>query len=192
MKRLLCILLLVAGARAALAQSQSAAEPLQNVAVRLDGGDLVPAGTVTSVGLSAPPEFVVANSPILTSGTLGLTWVTGKSLPYATKSMTLTTPTNADNVTIFFTPEAITITSVRAVVVGSSPSVTYNVKYSTDRSAAGTSVTTAPAATTNTTTGVEATLDNTAVAANSYIWLTTSAKSGTVSDINVTVRYTAP
>lgn len=38
-------------------------------------------GTVTSIGLSVPTGFAVAGSPITTSGTLGLTFAAGYSLP---------------------------------------------------------------------------------------------------------------
>jgi hypothetical protein len=111
----------------------------------------------------------------------------------ATKSKTIVvlSPGAAENINIFYTPVAITITQVHAVVSGSStPSVTYNVKYSTDRSAVGTNVTTSPSAVTNTTTGVDATLNNTAPAAASFLSLITTAQSGTVTELSVTVVYT--
>jgi hypothetical protein len=40
-----------------------------------------PGGTVTSVGLSAPTGFSVANSPVTTSGTIALSFAAGYSLP---------------------------------------------------------------------------------------------------------------
>ena len=40
-----------------------------------------PGGTVTSVGLSAPTGFAVANSPVTTSGTIALSFAAGYSLP---------------------------------------------------------------------------------------------------------------
>lgn len=43
------------------------------------------AGTVTSVGLSAPTGFSVSNSPVTGSGTLTLSFATGYSLPTITK-----------------------------------------------------------------------------------------------------------
>jgi hypothetical protein len=42
-------------------------------------------GTVTSVGLSVPTGFVVADSPITTSGTLALSFAAGYSLPTTAK-----------------------------------------------------------------------------------------------------------
>jgi hypothetical protein len=111
-----------------------------------------------------------------------------------TKSITVENPTNAEKVPIFITGQAATITDVCAAVIGSStPSVTFNVKYGSDLSAAGTSVTTTPAATTSVTAAdCTAALNNTAPAASDHVWLITTAQSGTVNYLNVTVTYTIP
>lgn len=102
-------------------------------------------------------------------------------------------PGSAENAGGWYFPVAATITEFRCVLVGSSsPSVTPNVKFGTDRSAAGTSVTTAPAACTNTTTGATQTLNNTAVSAGSYMWAITTAQSGNVSWAILSVTYTEP
>lgn len=45
----------------------------------------IPAGTVTSVGLSAPTGFSVSGSPVTGSGTLALTFASGYSLPTTAK-----------------------------------------------------------------------------------------------------------
>lgn len=44
-----------------------------------------PTGTVTSVGLTMPTGFTVSNSPITSSGTLGVTFASGYSLPTTAK-----------------------------------------------------------------------------------------------------------
>lgn len=119
------------------------------------------------------------------------TVVTSTTLKYV-KSITVESPTSAEKIAMFNTSLAGTITRVRAVVAGSTPSVTYNVTYGTDFSAAGTNVTTSPSAVTNTTTGVNATLNNTAIPADGYVWFITTAQSGTVGQINVTVEFTVP
>ncbi len=46
---------------------------------------IIPAGTVTSVGLSAPTGFSVAGSPVTASGTLALSFAAGYSLPTTAK-----------------------------------------------------------------------------------------------------------
>lgn len=57
----------------------------------LDGGAKVPAaqlpgtvgtGTVTSVGLAMPPQFVVSGSPVTQSGTLSAVWATAADLSW--------------------------------------------------------------------------------------------------------------
>jgi hypothetical protein len=107
-------------------------------------------------------------------------------------SLTVEDPTNAEDMTIWYTLKAITIREIQAVVVGSStPSVTINPKHATDRSAAGTAILSSATAITNTTTGQQLTSFNDAtIPANSFIWLETTAKSGTVDELHLTIRYT--
>lgn len=108
-----------------------------------------------------------------------------------TKSITVETPTNAEDITMFFTDAAITIWQMNAVLVGSStPSVTWTVRHSTDRSATGNEVVTSGTTTTSITSGSEVTSFNDAtIPAGSWVWLETTAKSGTVGSLNVTLSY---
>ena len=70
------------------------------------------------------------------------------------KSITIEDPTSSEDISAFFTNSAITITEIRAVLVGSStPSVTWTVRHGTDRSAVGAEAVTGGATTTSTTTG---------------------------------------
>jgi len=215
MKKLAAALLLSA---AAYAHAQLVPIWIQwpNGWVRSDGG-----APVASGGIATDPIFTAAGQLVygtgvgtasaLAAGTSSQ-WLHGGTTPgwgaFGTglaisgstvnavkpvKTFTLENPGAAENMTMFYFPNAVTITEVRFVVKGSAtPSVTPNVAFGTDRSAAGTNVTTSPSAVTNVTTGVAATLNNTAVSAASYMWLTTSAQSGTVTDINCTVSYTEP
>lgn len=109
--------------------------------------------------------------------------------PTLSKTMTLDAPTSSDNVTMFRTDVAITVQEVIAVSKGTTPSTTYKIKHSTDRSAAGNDLTTS-AATTSTTTGDVATLDDATIPANSWVWLETSAASGTGVVLSIDLRYT--
>lgn len=107
-----------------------------------------------------------------------------------TKNMTLENPTASENFELFETPVAITITSVKVVLVGSSPSVTYNLAFDADRSVAGTNVFTAGQTVTSTTTGTVASGFNDAtVPADSYIRLTTSASTN-ATRIQIRITYT--
>ena len=127
------------------------------------------------------------------AGTLGATLST-QSIPYnggnGTKDITIASPTAAEDITSFYTPIAITVTEVRIVQVGTTPSVTLILKHATDRSAAGTAVTTG-AAFTNTTTGATATLSDATIPAASYVWIETTAQSGTVTSTAIHLKYTA-
>ena len=66
----------------------------------------------------------------------------------------LESPADADQVPLLYTTVAVTISSLRTVLIGTgTPSTTWNVKHATDRSAAGTNVFTANQTTTSETTG---------------------------------------
>lgn len=107
------------------------------------------------------------------------------------KSITVENPTSSEDISIFFTNSAITITEIRAVLVGSStPSVTWTVRHGTDRSAAGAEAVTSGTTTTSTTTGSDVTSFNDAtVVADSFVWLETTAQSGTVTELHITIVY---
>jgi hypothetical protein len=90
MKKLIFILGLLA-ACPVFAQYRFA-QPLQNQAVRLDGNDASPAGTVVSVGISAPVEFNISGSPVTSSGILGLSWVSQSG------NLVLASPDNASGI----------------------------------------------------------------------------------------------
>ncbi len=105
-------------------------------------------------------------------------------------SITVENPTSSEDITIAFTNRAITVTEMRAVLIGSStPSVTWTIKHhATDRNNAGSAVVTASTATTSTTTGDDVTSFNDAtIPADSYVWCETSAKSGTVTELHITI-----
>lgn len=105
------------------------------------------------------------------------------------RTLTLQAPTSSDDITIFRTDVAITVQEVIAVSVGTNPSTTYQLKHHTNRDAAGSNLTTS-AATTSKTTGNIASLSVTAIPANSWIWLETTAASGTNVKLTVDIRYT--
>ena len=77
------------------------------------------------------------------------------------------------------------------MLIGSStPSVTWTIRHGTDRSAAGAEVVTGGTATTSTTTGSDVTsFNDDTIVADSFVWLETTAQSGTVTELNVTIVY---
>jgi hypothetical protein len=105
---------------------------------------------------------------------------------------TVDNPGAAEDRSMFFTDTAITVTKLAAVLKGSaSPSVTWTIRYDADRNATGTEVVTGGTTTTSTTTGsIVSSFSDPTIPANSFVWLETTAKSGTVDEMNVTVTFT--
>jgi len=124
------------------------------------------------------------------TGATGATGATGVVGPASPRGITVLFPTNAEKIAIFYTTSAITITAIRAVLAGTTPSVTFSIRHGTDFSAAGTEVVTGGTTTTNTSTGQAiTTFNNASVAANSFVWLTTTAVSGTVNQLHASIQY---
>lgn len=109
----------------------------------------------------------------------------GPQGPDAPKSLTLLNPLVGDNFTLFRTVKQTGISAITAVIQGSSsPSLTFAIKAAADRSASGIDVV-ASVAVTNTTTGTALTVLNQPLAAGTYVWIDVTAKSGTVSELNL-------
>lgn len=149
--------------------------------------------TLTNKTLTSPIISSISNTGTLTlpttTGTLALT----SDIPTLTetsKSITIESPTATEDISMFFTSEAVTITKIAAVSVGTTPSLTYTIRHSTDRSAAGNEVVTSGSTTTSTTTGdVVTSFNDATVPANSWVWLETTSSSGTVTNTSITIIY---
>jgi hypothetical protein len=106
------------------------------------------------------------------------------------KALTLPAPTATENVTLFYAARKLTVQSIRAVVRGASPSVTYTIRYGADRSGTGTEVKTGGSTVTSATSGDNVTtFDSATIPAGNWVWLRTTAKSGTVDEMNVTITF---
>jgi hypothetical protein len=120
-------------------------------------------------------------------GTTGPTGVQGLSAP---KALTILNPTSSEDVVLFFTTSSITFSQIRSTVMGTSPSITFSIRYGTDISAAGTEVVTGGIVCANSTTGVSTTsFNNATVPLNNFIWLITTALSGTVTQLAVSLLF---
>lgn len=107
------------------------------------------------------------------------------------KGVTIDSPGASENVPLFYTTRAVTISKQMCVLPGGSatPSVTYKINWGSDVTS-GTGVVTAGSTCTSVTTGNQVTSFNAAtISAGSFVWLTTSAQSGTVPMMGVTVEY---
>lgn len=108
------------------------------------------------------------------------------------KSIVIEDPTASENITFFFTDDAITITQVNEVLQGSStPSVDWNIRHATARDAGSPNDVFTSDRTTTSTSGAETTSFNDAtIPAGSWVWIITSAQSGTVDELAITIEYT--
>lgn len=125
------------------------------------------------------------------TGPTGLTGATGATGSTAPKAIAINSPTASEKAVLFFTSQQITISAIRSALIGSNtPSVTFSIRYGTDISASGTEVVTGGITVTNTTTGLNTTSFNSAtITANNYVWITTSATSGTVNQLHVNLLF---
>lgn len=110
----------------------------------------------------------------------------GDTGAFGPKAVSVTNPTSSENISLFYTPQQLTITESRAVVVGTTPSVTYSVSSGSNRASATTTHVSA-AVVSNTSTGTAATIATATIPANTWVWLTTSATSGTVTNFSLTL-----
>ena len=151
-------------------------------------------GTSGSSGVSGTSGSSGVNG---TSGSSGINGTSGSSgvnagaNQYDSKSITIESPTSSENLIMFYAFTGITIMEVESVVYGSTPSVTIQLTYTANVSLSGTNILTTPTAITNTTTGQNLTsFSNANPPDNSWIKLLTTASSGTITLLHVSVRYT--
>jgi len=107
------------------------------------------------------------------------------------ETLTIVNPGSSEDRTIMYTTQQITVTKVHAVVVGSStPSVTISVGHASSRNGTVANFMTGWAITSVTTAQTDSTLVNTGVAAGKFIVVKSTAQSGTVNELMVTIEYT--
>lgn len=118
---------------------------------------------------------------------------TGPSGPMGPKSSLLSYPTTQDtDVTLFYTTNALTISKIVSVLPNgtTSPSCSFNIKYASDHSTAGTAVTSSAITTTSISTGTSTTsFANASIPAGSFVWIEVTTVSGTVPALSVTMEF---
>jgi hypothetical protein len=107
------------------------------------------------------------------------------------KSITVEDPTVSENISMFFTTVAITVTQITAVITGST-SVTFDIEHGTSRATpTGTGIIGTDEVADSTTGGnITTSFDDATIPVDSFVWLSTSGLSGTPTSLNVTVEYT--
>jgi hypothetical protein len=161
-------------------------------------------GAVSSVsgsgsGISVSPTtgaVIVSNTGVhsfngLTGAIAGVSSVNG--LTGAVKigrSISVYAPTTTDNITMFYTTNALTLSNIESVIRGTGTGVTFSIKYGTDRSASGTEVVTNGINCTNTTNGLSTTsFNNATISASSFVWMTIAGVSGNPNELSVTLEF---
>jgi hypothetical protein len=106
------------------------------------------------------------------------------------KSFTIESPTDSESITLWRTNVDLTITAIHAVSIGITPSLTYTIRFASSRSTTGIEVVTGGSTTTSTTSGNSVTLfDDATIPAGSWIWIETTAQTGTVDQTTFTINY---
>jgi hypothetical protein len=166
---------------------------VDDVTIEVDetnGLQLIDAGTVATTKLSATGT---KNSTTFLRGDDTWDVPIDTPRPALSKSVTIPDPVTAEDVTLFYTPVAITITQIAAVIRGTTPSVLWFIKHATmttGRDSAGAAVITAGTTTTDEG-GVSITsFDDATIPADSFLWVETTTVSGTNDELALTVVYT--
>lgn len=147
--------------------------------------------TVVSGSTSTAGKLQLSDSVTSTSTSLAATANAAKTAYDigAKRAIAIENPTATEKIIMFFTTTAMTLTQIRSVIIGGT-SVDFRIIYGTDVSAAGTNTTTNAITCNSTTTGVSTTSFSSAtVPANNFVWLTTSAVSGTVTQLSVSLVF---
>jgi hypothetical protein len=128
-----------------------------------------------------------------TTGVLNIPQYGGGTVthPAQTKGLTIESPTSSENIGLWRTPVAITITQVDDVLRGNStPSLSWQVNFAATRDGTPTTLFASSRTTTTTSGATTSTFNDATIPAGSFIWLTTSAMSGTVNALEITLTYT--
>lgn len=151
--------------------------------------------SITNVGTNGDVvlNFTIPKGDAGTNGTNGTNGATGPQGPMGPKTVALQYPTTADTkVVAFYTTSALTLSKLIAVLPGgtTTPSVSYNVRYGSDVSAAGTAVTASANTVTSVSTGTAVTsFSNASISAGSFVWVEITAVSGTVPNFSLTMEF---
>ena len=159
-------------------------------------GNLTIGGTITANGVNLNEEINL-KEPLLPAApeqpeskflNANKQWVEiaggGQTTVY--KSIAIENPTASENMCIFYTPVAMTITEIRGVITGAT-SVSFKVVSGTSRNAVTTEHNSSAVVCSSVTTGDVATITTAAVAAGSWVAVKTSAIAGAPSELVITL-----
>lgn len=149
----------------------------------------------TTQGVDGDFYINTSNNKIFGPKNLGL-WPAGVSIvgpqgatgPTGPRNITILAPSASEDMSLFYTTNALTISKIAHVIRGGT-SVTFTIRYASTRSAAGTEVITGGTVANSTTGATITSFSSATISAGSWVWLTTSAVSGTVNELAVTLEF---
>ena len=104
------------------------------------------------------------------------------------KSITIPYPTSNENIIIFYNNSNLVISNVRSIVSGITPNITYSIKSGSNRNISDI-IHIANNIVTNTTIGNVATISSNTINNGVWLWLETSALSGTVNTFTISMEF---
>jgi hypothetical protein len=123
-------------------------------------------------------------------GPAGAAGIAGARGPQGPTGLTLSYPLAGDKLPLLHAASSLTIAEVRALVAGTTPSVTFSIRYGPDFSAAGTSIRLAGMTSSSTSSGDSwSSFDSAVVPAGSWLWIVVDAVSGTALSLHVSLRF---
>ena len=143
--------------------------------------DVTDAGTLATVN-DAPDASLYARSAGVWTAITPASSITMHS------ALTIMNPEDTDDGTLFFTPVAITVADIRALIQGTT-NVVFNLYYGATRNGAGTKLFTVDK-TVTTEAGVQLVPDTANIPVNSYVWCEVVSVSGTPTQFHVSMAYT--
>jgi hypothetical protein len=150
------------------------------------------AGSTGAQGPQGPVGPTGAQGPAGANGAQGPAGTTGPAGPQGPSGISLSYPLVNDKLPLLHTASGLTLAEVRALVAGSSPSVTFSLRYGSDFSAAGTSVKATGLIASSVSTGDSwSSFDNPAIPAGSWLWIVVDAISGTAVSLHVSLRFSS-
>jgi hypothetical protein len=142
--------------------------------------------------LRFPPNAGAPGEVLRSDGNGNLIWLGNEQGPFGPKSITIAFPTIEENLTLLKTNQSLPIARISSVLsTTGAGSVSFDIRYDTDRSGAGTEIKTGGFTATSNTVGETTTsLDNSIIGINNWVWLDITGISGIVKEFHITIDFT--
>jgi hypothetical protein len=105
------------------------------------------------------------------------------------KSLTLPFPAANESLTLFYATDPLAVDKIITVVRGTAPSVTFNVRYGTNRNDVGAIILGTTTVTSQTGLYTTTGFTNPTIPAESWVWVNTTAASAGTVEFHITVQF---